>query len=194
MPLDSKPDKELVILVQGDNSSDAMRELISRHSGVVSEVARKFCGSTHGSGMSLMDLHDEIPYIVWQAATTYEPDHGAKFSTWLYNKTRYELLNRKRKLLRNVETVELTDEICEYVPAEEPELISADDEEKIQEMKDSIKSLKNNRNRAIIQKRFFDTDCQTVGEIAKQCDCSPQYVSLVNQNFIKKQKQLYYER
>jgi len=191
MPFNDKPDKELVLLVQTDNSSDAMRELISRHSGIVSEVSRKFCGSTHGSGMSFTDLQEEIPYIVWKAAETYEHEHGAKFSTWLYNKTRYELLNRKRKLLRNVETVELTDEISEYIPSPEPEMISVDDEAKIQEMKDSIKSLKNNRNRAIIQKRFFDPDCKTVGEIAEQCDCSPQYVSLVNQNFVKKQKQIY---
>lgn len=191
MQQNSPTDSELVLNIQQDNCSDSMNELINRHSGIVAAVARRCCSSKYGSGMNVEELNEDIPYIVWRAVDTYDPSYGAKFSTWLYQKARGEIQTRRRKLERDVETVELTDAISDTTPIEEPEQIHADDLEKIEEMKNSINFLKNNRNRAIIRKRYFEEDFKTLGQIAEECDCTLQYASLVTNRFIKDKKKRY---
>jgi RNA polymerase sigma factor (sigma-70 family) len=170
-----------------------MKELIDRHSGIVADIARRYCSSDYGSGMNVHELNDEIPFIVWQATKSYDPSFGTKFPTWLYNTARGKILDRRRKMSRSIETVELTDEISNFIASPEPEQISADDQEKIDEMKSSLKFLKNDRNRAIIQKRFFGSDFKSLKQIADECECTPQYAGIVTDRFIK-QKQKRYER
>lgn len=186
-------DKDLVLSVQRDNSSEAMSELIARHSGLVSDIARRISSSYsgQGSGMNIHELNDEIPYLIWRAADSYSHDSGAKFSTWLYHVARGNILDRRKKLYRSVETVELTEEIETTVPCEEPEQISADDHEKIESIKNSINSLKNERKRAIIHSRLFEESSNSCKGVAESHGCSPQYVSDVTRSFIKQQKKKY---
>jgi len=193
MQQDSPTDKELVLRVQDENSSDAMAELINRHSGIVSDIARRFCSSDYGSGMNVHELNDEIPYIVWKATESYKPEFGTKFSTWLYNTARGKIRDRKRKLDKAIDSVELTDDISNIIAAPQPEQINADDAEKIEEMKNSLKFLKNERNKAIIEKRFFGDEFKSLEKIAAECDCTPQYAGVITSRFIK-QKQKKYER
>jgi RNA polymerase sigma factor (sigma-70 family) len=182
-------DGELALKVKQENCSDAMSELISRHTGIVADIARRFCFSKYGSGLNYNEVVEEAPYLLWRAATSYNDERGTKFSSWAGNKVRYELLSRRKELLSEPALVELTDELAAVIPNPDPEQISADDEEAIESIKNSIKYLQSDEKRSIIQRRYFSEDCPTLKQVGDEFGYSAEYIRQVAQKFVNKQKQ-----
>jgi RNA polymerase sigma factor (sigma-70 family) len=188
MQQNDSTDNELVLKVQQDNCSDAMSELISRHTGLIADMARRFCFSKYGSGLNYNEVVEEAPYLLWEAASSYQEGRGTKFSSWVGNKTRYELLSRRKECMKEPALVELTDELAAVIPNPDPEQISADDEAAIESVKNSIKYLQSDEKKSIIERRYLSEDLPTLKQVGDEFGYSAEYIRQVTQKFVDKQK------
>jgi RNA polymerase sigma factor (sigma-70 family) len=84
-------DPELAMLVKNEADNDALSTLISRHSGICYKIYNKYLQSN--TTTSALDVADQKDSLIYQAAKTYDPNHGTKFSTWLGNIVTYACLN-----------------------------------------------------------------------------------------------------
>lgn len=146
-------DENLINNVKQYQDSYSLDELKNRHSGIVFEMAKKF-GAAMQTGNHMTDLKDELPYLVWKAAESFDPDKG-KFVTWLGNRTRFHCLNKIKE--ENKYTHVHSDETEYYMEnIYDQELLNS---EKIKENSDYIKEIaaqmKDDRIAQIVELRYF---------------------------------------
>ncbi len=91
-------DNSLVKRVKEANDEGALSELISRHSGICHSIYHKYFSGNVGS--DALDVKGNKDYLIYEAAKSFNPALGTKFSTWLGNIVTYACLNacaRKKK-------------------------------------------------------------------------------------------------
>ncbi len=110
-------DQQLIENIQRNNCSDSVIMLSERHGGIVMQHAKKYSVKAPCSGNTLQDYGEEIPYIVYKAAQSYETDKNVKFVTWLGCSSRYYFLDRtKEKLIEHkgrLEDFNEFNEVCD---------------------------------------------------------------------------------
>ncbi len=84
-------DSDLVLNVQKDNCSESAQELISRHSKLYYNCVHKFIKKYPEANLN--DLLDDISIVFERAMRTFNPKKDAKFTTWLFNLSRFHCLN-----------------------------------------------------------------------------------------------------
>lgn len=89
--LSKLPDTELIREIKENNSSDCLVELVSRHTGIYMTVISSFTGSPV---IHVEDFADDKFVNFYNYAIDYDESRGTKFSSYLYNRTRYSCLNR----------------------------------------------------------------------------------------------------
>jgi RNA polymerase sigma factor (sigma-70 family) len=92
-------DSTLASKVREYNDESALKELISRHSGIYIDMIKKF-GSKSLSISQISDIIQEKDYNIYKAAIEYNEDLS-KFSTYLANKTKYICLTQKTNNFKN---------------------------------------------------------------------------------------------
>jgi len=147
-------DTDLTLLIQNKNDESALKELISRHSGIYVDMLKKF-GYRSLSFNQISDIMQEKDYVIYTAALEYDPEK-AKFSTHLANKTKYMCLTQKTKNKKN----------CRLVPFEEREFFQKDKSKNPEEkciFNDSFKRIlnliekhKDPRLKIIFKERYFE--------------------------------------
>ena len=97
-------DLQLINLLRNNPEDGAsLSELVRRHSGIYINMITLY---TPPSSLSNRDeLINEETYHIYQAALKYNPEKGAKFSTYLGNETKWMCLNIYNKDKRNPEVV-----------------------------------------------------------------------------------------
>lgn len=85
-------DRQLAKKVKKENCNDSLRELISRHSPLCYSVYKKYSAAITSKGLDLQDVVADKDFVVYQAATSFNPRKKVKFSTWLHNRIRYQCL------------------------------------------------------------------------------------------------------
>ncbi len=76
----------------------SLNELVIRHSGIYLDMVH---GYSSGSTSSSRDeMVQEKEYEIYVSALNYNPDKGAKFSTYLGNQTKWKCLNKYNKKKR----------------------------------------------------------------------------------------------
>ncbi len=85
-------DLELINQVKELNDSNAISELVNRHSGCYLQVVNKYCSMSSGK-LSYQDLAEDRIFNIYRYAQTYNPDKGCKFPTYVSNMTRYTCLD-----------------------------------------------------------------------------------------------------
>ena len=84
-------DADLASLVKNDANQEALNILINRHSGICYKIYNKYF---HNNTSTIAkDIEEEKDLLIYQAAKTFNPSFGAKFSTWLGNVVTYACLN-----------------------------------------------------------------------------------------------------
>ena len=86
-------DTDLAFKIQESNDSEALEELISRHSGIYVDTIRKVGGKML-TETQVSDLMGEKDYYIYNTALEYDPEKS-KFSTYLATKTRFLVLTGK---------------------------------------------------------------------------------------------------
>ena len=87
-------DNDLIDAVQANpsTSSNELRELIDRHSGIYMDIVNNYIPS-NCNFLNKSDILEEKNYRIYLAALKYDEDKGAKFSTYLGNETKWMCLN-----------------------------------------------------------------------------------------------------
>lgn len=84
--------EELVLLIRHcDNKSEYLEELYSQNYGLISAIAKRYSGV-----YEMDDLMQESFIGLAEAAESYDPECGVKFSTYAVEGIRYHLLNYLR--------------------------------------------------------------------------------------------------
>ena len=80
-------DLELIYLIkQDEDPSIHLNELIERHSGIYLDIINTYA-SKDSSFIDRAELIKDKNFNIYQAVVKYDPDRGAKFSTYLGNET-----------------------------------------------------------------------------------------------------------
>jgi len=86
-------DSDLVKNIQKQvNVEESLEELVSRHSGIYLEMVNSYA-SPNNPFIDYEELIQDKEYKIYNAAMKYDPDRGAKFSTYLGNETKWMCLN-----------------------------------------------------------------------------------------------------
>jgi len=98
-------DNELVQSIQNQQNINAcLQELINRHSGIFYDMINR-CVPANSQVCNRQDLFCERDLHIYNTALKFNPDKGAKFSTFLGNETRYLCLNTYNKeVKRNIDS------------------------------------------------------------------------------------------
>lgn len=84
-------DADLADLVKNNANQEALSALIDRHSGICYKIYNKYF---HNNTSTIAkDIEEEKDLLIYQAAKTFNPSFGTKFSTWLGNIVTYACLN-----------------------------------------------------------------------------------------------------
>lgn len=153
MEIQQASDQELVELVKKDADNDAMKELVTRHSGIYINMVKSYGGKSFNQNQ-LSDFINQKDTVIYEAAQQYNPEKS-KFSTFLANKTKFLCLSEKTKFQKNTREVRFDDiDFCQKDSSLNPEEYCIEHEtmEKILEM---IMSYEDERVGKIFHLRYF---------------------------------------
>lgn len=91
-------DKILIKRIKNKNCSDSIQELRNRHIGLIFNIHSRYVGVLRSLNFSPHDFNDEINYLVYNSAKTFNLRKNIKFSSWLGNQTRFLCLNKINEL------------------------------------------------------------------------------------------------
>ena len=102
-------DNQLVSSIQSNKNTNAcLQELINRHSGIFYDMINRLVPE-NSPVCSKQDLFSERDLHIYKTALKFNPEKGAKFSTFLGNETKYLCLNtynKEKKRNINHKTIE----------------------------------------------------------------------------------------
>lgn len=97
--ISSIPDNELIKRIQDDQCSDCLLELQRRHAGIVVDLySKRYCNVLKSLHFMPQEFNDEVKYLIFNAAKTFDFSKDIKFSYWLGEQTRYFCLNKIKEL------------------------------------------------------------------------------------------------
>jgi RNA polymerase sigma factor (sigma-70 family) len=178
-------DDYLALMVKEDGNEDALNTLIDRHSGICHKIYNKYFYSNTSAIAS--DLREQKDLLIYQAAKTFNPDCGAKFSTWLGNIVTYACLNACNSIKKEINVEQ---DIFNYL-IDSNKSSENFENEKTREMLSHIENIINlstdNLSKEVIKMRYFSGSEKTVTfkEIADHFGVSTQTVVNWHDKFIK---------
>ncbi len=173
MEIKQASDQELAFLVKENADSNALQELITRHSGIYMDMLKSY-GAGNFNQNQLSEFIEQKDFVIYEAATEFDPERS-KFSTFLANKTKYMCLSEKTRFQKNSKIVSLDDVECyqkDTRPSPDEDYIYKDSMHKIMDM---IKNHKDKRVEKIFQLRYFGNKAKKVlpwKEVAAQVGLS----------------------
>jgi RNA polymerase sigma factor (sigma-70 family) len=171
-PLKSRTDLELIEAVREDACDDSFNELSLRYERVFYRICHKYTPLLESKGLSPEDIYEEKNYILWLCISNFDPNKGAKFSTWLGNYARYTCFNsvNKRKLIISYDSEEVRQFFEQKHKKNEFEEKGID----FENLYFYLKQIKNKRQKEIVSLRYFNHTKLTWKEIAKRLNISVQ--------------------
>ena len=103
MEIKQIPDNKLVKKVQKKRCEQSLSTLINKHEKLYFKICQKYI--PQGKEDYVLSLEDSVgnkESIIYECILSFNPDKGAKFSTWLGNFVRYKCLNYLNKQSRYV--------------------------------------------------------------------------------------------
>lgn len=180
MKLDN--DKKLIKKIVHKQCNDSLKKLVEKHSGMIFNIGKKYCASCN---LDLNELNDNKYWIIFNAAKSFNPEKGSKFSTWLGNQVRFFCLNFKNK---NSKLVPIEDQHLEFFINE---LNKKNQISNQKELVNIIIDLFNdisdpNTKNAIYYRYFYNKErILNYSEIAEILNVTPQTVLNWHNKFIK---------
>lgn len=188
--LTDKDEPQLLELVRTSGDSDALQKLVDKHQGIVAEVMRSYVRRAQITGTLLDDLLADIPMVVYDAVKRYDPEvKKTKFSTWLWDASRFYTFNFLRKEGRvwqakspESESLLLNENVDEDL-ADEQELHSEQMEFILKELEECT----DERIKKLFRLRYLNVSGvkMTFAELAKRLDLSCQGACFLHDKFIQ---------
>jgi RNA polymerase sigma factor (sigma-70 family) len=89
-------DLDLIFLVKNESDDHAFEELLCRHTGIYLNTLHKYAPK-NSELINRDELIEDTQSNIYDAIVNYDPERGAKFSTYLGNSTRWRCLNTVNK-------------------------------------------------------------------------------------------------
>lgn len=177
-------DTYLAELVKNSADQDALNVLIDRHSGICYKIYNKYFHNNYSS--IARDIEEQKDSLIYHAAKTFNPNVGAKFSTWLGNIITYACLNACNE---HKKEMAFEDDVLKYLADAESNdkiLSLSNDKELLSHIKDIIEMSNDKTSKEVIKMRYFteDSKVKTFKEIADHFGVSTQTVVNWHDKFI----------
>lgn len=178
----SVKDETLIKKIITKQCNKSLLELVNRHGGMIFNIGKKYCTSCN---LDLNELNENKYWIIFNAAKSFNPQKGSKFSTWLGNQVRFFCLNFKNKNSKLVPTEDkyleffLNDINSKTQKANQKELVNT-----IVDLFNQITDI--NTKNAIYYRYFYNKDrILNYSEIANILKVTPQTVLNWHNKFIE---------
>lgn len=179
-------DQDLISHIKQNDelASDAINAISERHGAIITDVIKKFSSVLTNTGIAPVDIFHEKDSLIYNSALSYDPSKGAKFTSWLYNQTRYLCLNTINKESKKALFTE--DRKFDYVNNNEQKDFVTEDKT-IQYITNEIKNIEDEDERKIMSLRYLYQDEKPKWEnIAREVDLSIPTVQKIHKKHIKK--------
>lgn len=165
-------DERLIFRINKYASSDCLIELRNRHAKLCISMFEKYLPALRNNNVHLLDLMEEIDYLIYTAAKSFKAEKKVKFSTWLANYARYFCLNslNSNSKYQCVDDEELSFFIeKENIPAPSTQTV-------IEQVMHILSQLKDKRIEAVYKLRYFSETYKPVpwSKIAYELNISAQ--------------------
>lgn len=170
--LKGKSDLRLIEEVKNHACDASFNELSHRYERVFYRICHKYAPLLRAKGLAPEDIYEEKNYILWTCISNFNPNKGAKFSTWLGNYARYTCFNaaNKRRFIIEFDSEEVKNYFEQKYKKNEFEEIKAD----FENLHFYLKQIKNPRQKEIVSLRYFNHTKLTWKQIAKKLNISVQ--------------------
>jgi RNA polymerase sigma factor (sigma-70 family) len=174
-------DDDLIKNINNFKCSESLKELVSRHGGMIFNIGKKYCAYCN---LDINELNDNKYWIMFNAVQSFNSEKGSKFSTWLGNQIRFFCLNYKNK---NTKLIPTEDKHLEFFLND---LFKKENRSNKKEIINNIIDLFNqisdpNTKNAIYYRYFYDKNrILNYAEIAKILKVTPQTVLNWHNKFI----------
>ena len=149
----SSPDQELIDNIKNhEDVTNSLGELVNRHSGIYFDIVSRYVPAT-SIYCDRQELFDDKDFNIYNAALKYNPDKGAKFSTFLGNETKFVCLNAYNKAKKKPLITKAPEDLDFIEKSDESTII---DTVLLQEIKTLIKNNADPRVAKIFDMRYND--------------------------------------
>lgn len=90
-------DEDLIRAIQNTGDNDSYLELRERYKKAYYSMCHRYLKSCKAIGLKEEDILDNMDYILFNSARTFDFSRKLKFSTWISNQARYFCLNSMRR-------------------------------------------------------------------------------------------------
>jgi len=177
-----KNDIEYIYDVKKFSDNGALKELISRHSGIYIEMVNRMMQASH-SDIVKSEVLNEKDSFIYQCAMKYDPDINIKFSTFVGNQIRWKCMNiYNSSKRRHFEEFDPTKSFSGH------DLGKIENDEIMAKIKDILIQYPDKRARKIFLLRYIDGQQNKVmpwKKIAEKLDMSIQGCINIHDKLIK---------
>lgn len=173
-------DLSLVNAVKQTGSSEAMSELIARHSGIYCQILDDYLPAEKFP-VQKEDLRREKDFHIFQAVQSYRPETNMKFPVYLGQTIKWKCQTLKTK---GKDRFNVSFESLNFSPQEE-EKPSWDGKIQIEEIFNYAENYPNDLARKIINMRYITGKRMPWKKIAKELDISVSWATSIHTQFVK---------
>ena len=151
-----RTDLELINLIKEENDEDALKELSERHGAIYSSVINRYVGNNYqNSGQANIELLQDKNLMIYNCARNYDENKVCKFTGYLWNSSRYHILNNLNdKYNKNTYSVE-PEKINLLVDGQIKSEINIKDYSDVDFILETASKMDDPRIYKIIKSRFF---------------------------------------
>lgn len=194
-PINSLDDLTLINKIKADDESDAcIEELQKRHGGIVSHVYQNYMGVINNSGVNSISTghkYGDVKRTIWEAAKNFDESKKSKYSTWLYNSTRFICLNAIRESNKEIscDPDTLMFQI-DNESHEEPGFLDINEEDILAKAKEFIENIKEPHIKQLMTLRYLHSKPNgkkyTWKEISDIISYTPQHIYNMHNSCLEK--------
>jgi DNA-directed RNA polymerase specialized sigma24 family protein len=183
-------EEKALISEAANGDSHSLNILIERHSGICIDKYKKYLNVPSISSFVSDEIIANKDYIIYSSAKTFNPDKGAKFSTWVANQTRFFCLNCINKYGKLIPTEDESIKALiekRHRDSSESESSLNIKHEYIDIIKDTLNTLSNKKIKECIKRKYFslDGESKTYTHIAGEMNVTVQTVINWHNKFAK---------
>jgi hypothetical protein len=167
-------DIQLIKEIKEKNDSNALKELIGRHTGIYLDIINRY---TYVPVFDKWELIDNKDYNIYQYALAYEENRGMKFSSYIGNRVKYECQDIITHMIEKEEIDE------EKLMDDHP--VIDENSEFLKIVLDTAKQIPDKRFYSIIEMKFLSKEPATLDEIGKVFGISNERVRQIFEKNLK---------
>lgn len=187
-------DEDLIRKIQETGDNDSYLELRERYQNAYFSMCHRYLKSCKTIGIKEEDILDNMDYILFNSARTFDFSRKLKFSTWISNQARYFCLNSMRRGKRIMDNFNSFIEINPSDAEDEPnsfeqemyKLYEEPNTDNTNEVSYLVNKIEDKQTAEIIKLRYQNHKKTSWGEISKKLKIHYDTCKFLHDNAIEK--------